>query len=71
MRSTKIGKTREEFQQNFQTNEFVSRLPPLLAPIYRDNTVMTVPIIDGIDHKSFEYRPVRNLKHLWKSRKLS
>jgi polypeptide N-acetylgalactosaminyltransferase len=33
-------------------------LPPLLAPIYRDNTVMTVPIIDGIDHKSFEYRPV-------------
>lgn len=37
---------------------FVFRLPPLLAPIYRDNTVMTVPIIDGIDHKSFEYRPV-------------
>lgn len=33
-------------------------LPPLLAPIYRDNTVMTVPVIDGIDHKSFEYRPV-------------
>lgn len=33
-------------------------LPPLLAPIYRDGTVMTVPIIDGIDHKNFEYRPV-------------
>lgn len=28
-------------------------LPPLLAPIYRDRTVMTVPIIDGIDHKNF------------------
>lgn len=33
-------------------------LPPLLAPIYRDSQVMTVPVIDGIDHKSFEYRPV-------------
>ncbi|XP_021693979.1 N-acetylgalactosaminyltransferase 7 [Aedes aegypti] len=33
-------------------------LPPLLAPIYRDRTVMTVPVIDGIDHKTFEYRPV-------------
>jgi len=33
-------------------------LPPLLSPIYRDRTVMTVPIIDGIDHKTFEYRAV-------------
>uniref|UniRef100_A0A1I8P174 Polypeptide N-acetylgalactosaminyltransferase n=1 Tax=Stomoxys calcitrans TaxID=35570 RepID=A0A1I8P174_STOCA len=33
-------------------------LPPLLAPIYRDRTVMTVPIIDGIDYKTFEYRSV-------------
>lgn len=33
-------------------------LPPLLAPIYYDRTTMTVPVIDGVDHKSFEYRPV-------------
>lgn len=33
-------------------------LPPLLAPIYRDSRTMTVPVIDGIDHKTFEYRPV-------------
>lgn len=33
-------------------------LPPLLAPIYRDRSTMTVPIIDGVDHKTFEYRPV-------------
>ncbi|CAG9823160.1 unnamed protein product [Phaedon cochleariae] len=33
-------------------------LPPLLAPIYYDRTTMTVPVIDGIDHKTFEYRPV-------------
>ncbi|XP_023710321.1 N-acetylgalactosaminyltransferase 7 isoform X1 [Cryptotermes secundus] len=36
----------------------VNWLPPLLAPIYRDKTIMTVPVIDGIDFKTFEYRPV-------------
>lgn len=38
-------------------------LPPLLAPIYADRTVMTVPVIDGIDHKTFEYRPVYGDNH--------
>lgn len=38
-------------------------LPPLLAPIYHNRTVMTVPIIDGIDHKTFEYRPVYGDNH--------
>lgn len=33
-------------------------LPPLLAPIYRNYTTMTVPIIDGVDHETFEYRTV-------------
>ncbi len=33
-------------------------LPPLLAPIYRDRTIMTVPVIDGVDHQNFQYRPV-------------
>lgn len=36
----------------------VNWLPPLLAPIYRDRTTMTVPVIDGVDHKNFEYHPV-------------
>ncbi len=26
--------------------------------IYRNYTTMTVPIIDGIDHETFEYKPV-------------
>ncbi|XP_067140638.1 N-acetylgalactosaminyltransferase 7 [Centruroides vittatus] len=33
-------------------------LPPLLTPIYLNRTVMTVPVIDGIDKDTFEYRPV-------------
>lgn len=41
----------------------VNWLPPLLEPIHRDRTVMTVPVIDGVDHKSFEYRPVYQAGH--------
>ncbi|XP_022688564.1 N-acetylgalactosaminyltransferase 7-like [Varroa jacobsoni] len=33
-------------------------LPPLLAPIKANRKTMTVPVIDGIDHENFEYRPV-------------
>ncbi|KAG1650392.1 N-acetylgalactosaminyltransferase 7 [Nymphon striatum] len=33
-------------------------LPPLLTPIYTNRTVMTVPVIDGIDKDTLEYRPV-------------
>ncbi|XP_028967008.1 N-acetylgalactosaminyltransferase 7 [Galendromus occidentalis] len=33
-------------------------LPPLLAPIKANPKTMTVPVIDGIDHENFEYRPV-------------
>ncbi|UYV62339.1 GALNT7 [Cordylochernes scorpioides] len=36
----------------------VNWLPPLLAPIGRNRTVMTVPVIDGVDKDNFEYRPV-------------
>lgn len=35
----------------------------MLAPIALDETVMTVPIIDGVDHKTFEYRPVYTEGH--------
>lgn len=41
----------------------VNWLPPLLAPIYRDRRIMTVPVIDGIDHNNFEYRPVYQEGH--------
>ncbi|XP_034941917.1 N-acetylgalactosaminyltransferase 7 [Chelonus insularis] len=44
----------------------VNWLPPLLAPISIDSTVMTVPIIDGIDHKTFEYRSVYQEGHLYR-----
>nr|XP_012146101.1 PREDICTED: N-acetylgalactosaminyltransferase 7 isoform X4 [Megachile rotundata] len=47
----------------------VNWLPPLLAPIAVDRTVMTVPIIDGIDHKTFEYRPVYQEGHLYRAQK--
>ncbi|KAK6049882.1 glycosyltransferase, group 2 family protein [Cooperia oncophora] len=33
-------------------------LPPLLAPIKNNRRVMTVPVIDGIDAKTWEYRSV-------------
>ncbi|XP_011156247.1 N-acetylgalactosaminyltransferase 7 [Solenopsis invicta] len=44
----------------------VNWLPPLLAPIAENRNVMTVPVIDGIDHKTFEYRPVYQEGHLYR-----
>ncbi|EZA52256.1 N-acetylgalactosaminyltransferase 7 isoform X1 [Ooceraea biroi] len=44
----------------------VNWLPPLLAPIAENRNVMTVPVIDGIDHKNFEYRPVYQEGHLYR-----
>lgn len=44
----------------------INWLPPLLAPISIDNNIMTVPIIDGIDHKTFEYRTVYQEGHLYR-----
>ena len=44
-------------------------LPPLLAPIYKDRRIMTVPFVDGIDYRTFEYRstykPNALLKGIW------
>ncbi|CAJ0582211.1 unnamed protein product, partial [Mesorhabditis spiculigera] len=36
----------------------VNWLPPLLAPIKNNRRVMTVPVIDGIDMNTWEYRSV-------------
>ncbi|PIO70649.1 glycosyltransferase, group 2 family protein [Teladorsagia circumcincta] len=36
----------------------VNWLPPLLAPIKHNRRVMTVPVIDGIDSNTWEYRSV-------------
>ncbi|XP_029166822.1 N-acetylgalactosaminyltransferase 7 isoform X3 [Nylanderia fulva] len=44
----------------------VNWLPPLLAPIAENRNVMTVPVIDGVDHKTFEYRPVYQEGHLYR-----
>ncbi|XP_043482373.1 N-acetylgalactosaminyltransferase 7 [Leptopilina heterotoma] len=41
-------------------------LPPLLAPIALNSNVMTVPVIDGIDHKTFEYRQVYHEGRLYR-----
>ncbi|CAH0389780.1 unnamed protein product [Bemisia tabaci] len=38
-------------------------LPPLVTPIAIDRTRMTVPIIDGIDHKTWELRAVYEAGH--------
>uniref|UniRef100_A0A1B6CZF7 Polypeptide N-acetylgalactosaminyltransferase n=1 Tax=Clastoptera arizonana TaxID=38151 RepID=A0A1B6CZF7_9HEMI len=41
----------------------VNWLPPLVAPIYKDRKVMTVPVIDGIDYNTFEYHTVYQEGH--------
>lgn len=38
-------------------------LPPLLAPIYKDKTTMTVPLIDGIESTTFEIKSVHEDHH--------
>ncbi|KAK6180861.1 hypothetical protein SNE40_008837 [Patella caerulea] len=38
-------------------------LPPLLARIAYDRTIMAVPIVDGIDWDNFRYRPVYTTTH--------
>lgn len=45
-------------------------LTPLLAPIAKNPKTLTVPIIDGIDSKTFHYRPVyaradQHFKGIW------
>lgn len=34
--------------------------------LFFSRNVMTVPVIDGIDHKTFEYRPVYQEGHLYR-----
>ncbi|XP_014259783.1 N-acetylgalactosaminyltransferase 7 isoform X2 [Cimex lectularius] len=41
----------------------INWLPPLLAPIAYDRKTMTVPVIDGIDYQTFEYRTVYQEGH--------
>lgn len=40
-------------------------LPPLLAPITKDRSTMTVPIIDGIDADNFKIEPVYQGKKMF------
>jgi len=39
-------------------------MPSEYITLFRN--VMTVPVIDGIDHKTFEYRPVYQEGHLYR-----